>query len=87
MAGETYEKRLYKLRDDIEEQLEGAMLDLTNEISEAIGEAYDEYEPRLDMEEEGYFAAIGAREALWLVAKSLDIDPEAIRPGWERGRS
>ncbi len=87
MAGQTYERRLYKLRDDIEEQLEGAMLDLTNEISEAIGAAYDEYEPRLDADAEDYFAAVGAREALWMVAKGLDIDPEAIRPGWERGRS
>ncbi len=84
MAGETYEKRLYKLRDDIEEQLEVAMTDLTSEISEAIGSVYDEYVRNLEVSEEDYYTAGGAREALWLVAKSLDIDPESIRPGWER---
>ena len=81
MAGESYEKRLYKLRDRIEEELEAAMLDLTNEVSEAIGAVYDDYEPEASSDE-NFYAAMGAREALYAVAKNLNIDPESIRKEW-----
>jgi hypothetical protein len=78
---ETYERRMYRLRDRVEEEIDAAITDVTNEVAEAIGAAYDECEPDYSSEE-AYWTGVGAREALWLVCKSLDIDPESVREGW-----